>query len=107
MPASHKLTKHGSQQGVDILDWSITATTRPISEAAEEEKILRAIEIPVPEMLFGGNSLVLKHKPSGWTYRFDALNALRCVKRGTLGDGDGGVKVSYADAWLKGRYVTV
>ena len=54
-------------------------------------------------MMFGYNLLQIKHRPSGWTYSFRVEDALKGVKSGVLEDGDGGVKVGYADAWLKSR----
>ncbi|KAJ3836444.1 type 2A phosphatase activator TIP41 [Lentinula raphanica] len=38
-----------------------------------------------------------------WTYEFDTLHALLNVKKGELEPGDGGVKVGYAEEWLKSR----
>ncbi len=54
-------------------------------------------------MTFGYNLLKIKHRPTGWTYAFRVEDALRGVKCGPLEDGDGGVKVGYAEAWLKSR----
>jgi len=61
----------------------------------------------LPEMTFGNNTLELEHKPSGWKYEFSVTRALRGVKKGPLEEGDGGVKVGYAEAWLKSRYIAV
>ncbi|KAJ4479195.1 type 2A phosphatase activator TIP41 [Lentinula aciculospora] len=38
-----------------------------------------------------------------WKYEFDTLHALLGVKKGELEPGDGGVKVGYAEEWLKSR----
>ncbi|KAJ3932178.1 MAG: type 2A phosphatase activator TIP41 [Lentinula lateritia] len=38
-----------------------------------------------------------------WIYEFDTLHALLGVKKGYLEPGDGGVKVGYAEEWLKSR----
>lgn len=38
-----------------------------------------------------------------WIYEFDTLHALLGVKKGQLEPGDGGVKVGYAEEWLKSR----
>lgn len=59
--------------------------------------------LPLPEMPFGNNSLVIQHKKLGWEYRFDTLEALRLVRLGELKPGDGGVKVGYAKEWLESR----
>ena len=62
--------------------------------------------IPDPEMMFRNKLLRITHRPSGWTYAFRVADALRGVKSGPLEDGDGGVKVGYADAWHKSRWVS-
>jgi len=54
-------------------------------------------------MTFGNNYLTLEHRTSGWKYAFCTGDALAGVTNGELGEGDGGVKVGYADAWLKSR----
>ncbi|KAH9018181.1 hypothetical protein EDB85DRAFT_2013079 [Lactarius pseudohatsudake] len=52
-------------------------------------------------MMFGNNLLQIKHHLSGWTYTFRSEDTLSGVKSGPLEDGDRGVEVGYADAWLK------
>lgn len=89
---------------IDVAGWTISATTKAIVTASESDALQKTLGFPLPEMTFGNNSLVLKHSASGWEYRFDTHEALKCVKNGELGEGDGGVKVGYADAWLKSRY---
>lgn len=59
--------------------------------------------LPLPEMPFGNNSLVIRHETLGWEYKFDTLEALRLVRLGDLRLGDGGVQVGYAKEWLKSR----
>jgi type 2A phosphatase activator TIP41 len=54
-------------------------------------------------MPFGNNSLVLKNVENGWEYSFTTTEALRLVKMGELGAGDGGVQVGYAKEWLQSR----
>ena len=48
------------------------------------------LAFPLPEVNFGN----LRSMPGGGMTR---------VKGGELEEGDGGVKVSYADAWLRSR----
>ncbi|KAJ7853863.1 type 2A phosphatase activator TIP41 [Mycena leptocephala] len=77
----------------------------------------RAVAVPVHKLLesptsprfpppgndFGSNFLSLEHRSSKWKYEFATADALHGVKNGELGAGDGGVKVGYADAWLRSR----
>ncbi|KAJ7591530.1 TIP41-like family-domain-containing protein [Mycena floridula] len=100
----HQLFESPNSRSIEINDWFLTASTNPISSASECDAMQAELGFSLPEMIFGNNSLTLNHKPSGWNYCFDALHALGTVKKGELGPGDGGVKVGYADAWLKSRY---
>ena len=99
----HKLTESPNSRSIEIYDWFITASTNPISNAPECDAIQSFLGIPLPEMIFGNNYLTLEHRPSGVKYSFTAQNALQNVKKGELGDGDGAVKVRYADKWLETR----
>ncbi|KAJ8594031.1 TIP41-domain-containing protein [Rhizopogon salebrosus TDB-379] len=99
----HKLSETPNSRTIEINDWMITASTNPISSASECDALQASLGFPLPEMTFGSNYLSLEHQPSGWKMLFDTHNALKCVKKGELGEGDGGVKVGYADAWLKSR----
>ncbi|PBL02884.1 type 2A phosphatase activator TIP41 [Armillaria gallica] len=99
----HKLFESPNSRSIHVNGWVITASTNPISNAFECDTLQGSLGIPLPEMTFGNNILTLEHRPSGWKYSFTAADALRLVKKGELEDGDGGVKVDYADAWLKSR----
>ena len=102
----HKLSESPNSRTIEIGDWIITARTNPISNATECDALQVTLQgMPLPEMTFGNNSLQLEHKPTGWKYAFDTEDALKMVKNGELGEGDGGVKVGYAEAWLKSRCV--
>jgi len=99
----HALQESPNSRGITVYDWQISACTHPISNATELDAIQTSVDIPLPEMTFGSNVLELEHKPSGWKYEFNATGALKGVKSGSLEEGDGGVKVGYAEAWLKSR----
>lgn len=100
----HQLHESPNSRSIEVHGWCITTTTNPISNASECDELNDSLGIPLPEMTFGNNSLTLEHRPSGWKYAFLTKEALAAVKRGELGEGDGGVKVEYADAWLRSRY---
>ena len=102
----HKLLESPNSRAIELGDWVITARTNPISNANEIDTLQAALQgMPLPEMPFGNNTLELEHKRSGWKYKFDTPGALSQVKNGELTEGDGGVKVGYAEAWLKSRCV--
>jgi type 2A phosphatase activator TIP41 len=102
----HKLSESPNSRTIDIFDWTITAKTGPISSANRCDALQASLGIPLPEMTFGYNLLQITHRSSGWTYAFRVEDALIGVKNGPLEDGDGGVKVGYAEAWLKSRSVS-
>ncbi|KZT24567.1 type 2A phosphatase activator TIP41 [Neolentinus lepideus HHB14362 ss-1] len=99
----HKLLESPNSRTIEVNDWVITAITNPIANAADCDALQSTLGIPLPEMTFSRNSLELEHRPSGWKYCFMTKDALKAVKAGELGEGDGGVKVGYADAWLRSR----
>lgn len=99
----HKLSEEEGVRSIDIFGWHITVTTKTIVSATEADALQKALGFPLPEMTFGRNTLQFVHVPTSWVYTFDVHNALSLVKNGPLGEGDGGVKVGYADAWLKSR----
>ena len=99
----HTLSESTHARTINIHGWVITASTTAISNASECDALQSVLGFPLPEMTFGNNFLSLEHQPSGWSLMLDAKGALSGVKGGELEDGDGGVKVGYADAWLKSR----
>jgi type 2A phosphatase activator TIP41 len=100
----HKLSESPNSRSIEINGWLITTSTNPISNAFETDDLQASLGFPLPEMTFGNNFLTLQHHSSSWKYSFTAESALKEVKKGELEEGDGGVKVGYADAWLKSRY---
>jgi len=103
----HTLQESPNSRGITVHDWQISAWTHPISNATELDAIQASVGIPLPEMTFGNNGLELEHKPSGWKYAFNTTLSLEGVKNGPLEEGDGGVKVGYAETWLKSRCISV
>ncbi len=104
----HKLhsTAGDTTTSITIGDWTISSTSLPISNSKEIDDMQETLKgLPIPEMPFGNNSIVLHHEPSGWDYKFGTTEALAEVKLGELGSGDGGVKVGYANAWMQSRRV--
>jgi len=100
----HDLDNTPNSSSIKIHSWRLTSTTLPISNASEITSAQDALGgLPLPEMTFGNNALILKEERSGWEYVFDAVGALRGVRLGEFQDGDGGVKVGYAKEWLKSR----
>lgn len=113
MASTHSIPPHDlittpNTSSIKIHSWHLTSTTHPISNSSEIDAAQNALGgLPLPEMTFGNNTLVLKEENSGWEYAFDAVGALRGVRLGEFEDGDGGVKVGYAKEWLKSRWVVV
>jgi type 2A phosphatase activator TIP41 len=103
----HRLSESPNSRSIEVFDWFITASTNPISNASDCDVLQASLCFPLPEMTFGRNFLTLEHRPSGWKYSFSAEAALKAVRNGELQDGDGGVKVGYADKWMQSRYVQI
>ncbi|KAK9390845.1 TIP41-like family-domain-containing protein [Lipomyces mesembrius] len=82
--------------------WSIHTAKRAILKSDEIDQITERIKIPLPEMIFGNNHVIIRHDASGWEIGFNALDALDRVAK--HGNPDGGlVKVSYSEAWLRDK----
>lgn len=105
----HFLSESPNSRTINVSNWKITATTNPISNASSCDALQASLGFPLPEMTFGENSLELvfggneETGEGGWKYMWTTDAALRGVKNGELVDGDGGVKVGYADKWLQSR----
>ncbi|EIN10995.1 type 2A phosphatase activator TIP41 [Punctularia strigosozonata HHB-11173 SS5] len=94
----HKLLESPNSRTIQINGWSITACTNPIASAVDADALQAQLGIPLPEMTFAHNVLTLEHRASGWKYAFRTADALAGVRSGDAQEGDGVVKVGYADA---------
>ncbi|KAJ8103227.1 TIP41-like family-domain-containing protein [Lipomyces tetrasporus] len=82
--------------------WSVYCAKRAILKSDEIDHTTERIKIPLPEMIFGNNHVIIRHDASGWEIGFNAVDALDRVDK--HGNPDGGlVKVSYSEAWLKDK----
>lgn len=57
------------------------------------------LNLPLPEICFGNNSLIIKH--ADVELRFDALEALAQVDASGVEEGTGNLKVAHAKLWEK------
>lgn len=81
--------------------WSITSRKGPISGQAVLQGITSRLDSPpsLPEMVYGDNSLVLRHEASGLQLKFDAESALREWLR----EGQEPLQLMHADKWKEAR----
>ena len=79
--------------------WQISTRKLPISRASAIDAMADRIGIPIPEMIFGDNQVVLRHIPSGWSIAFDAADALDKVDK----TGESRLQVAYASDWASSR----
>jgi len=103
----HHIEESDTVRSVTLPAWEISTENHPISNATHLDELHAELGIPLPEMTYGHNRIRLKHKPSCWEYQFDTLQALKFVKNGEMGEGDGAVTVKQSEAWLKSRYVLI
>lgn len=85
-------------KSISIKGWSVATHKLPILKSSEIDTMTRTLGIAPPEMIFGNNSVEVKHD-SGWGIRFDALDALDLVDK----TGASMLKVSYSESWQKLR----
>lgn len=82
--------------------WNVYTSKRPILNSTEIDLASKRLDIPLPEMIFGNNGVILEHALSQWKITFDPLDSLDLVDKHGTPDG-GLVKVSYSESWLKER----
>jgi hypothetical protein len=66
-------------KGIKLSGWTIESHRGSIADSKTIEESSSSWGIPLPEMPFDKNRLVLKHEASGWIYQFDAMQALRSI----------------------------
>ena len=122
-----------TERGIVIGEWTITVLHGSIGNASEIDALTDLLGIPPPEMQFPRNALILRHRPSGFEYCFDATRALQCVegvrsenalcpiecsidinaldagsrRKTHRRSSSAGIKVSYVDEWGKSRCVMI
>ncbi|CAO1635028.1 unnamed protein product [Parajaminaea phylloscopi] len=74
-----------THRSIAIASWNITTTRGAIGNSAYMDDLGQRLGVPPPEMVFPTNTLVVTHTPTGFAYRFNAEEALRCVE-GVAGD---------------------
>eukprot|EP00128_Syssomonas_multiformis_P016946 Colp12_sorted_trinity150504_noHs@4177 len=83
--------------GVVINDWAVKTTKGTIYNSHERDETEDKLKIPLPEMLFGHNSLKLHHS-SGFTISFQAVPALDLVDK-----KNDTIKVRMSTEWTRKR----
>jgi len=79
--------------------WRITTRKMPILKADPIEEMNQKLGIPVPEMIFGDNTMAIEHVPTSWRLEFNAFDALDRVSK----TSDGMLQVAYSQEWQKDR----
>lgn len=84
-------------RSIAVKGWKVSSSKCPISNAKEIDELTSALDIPIPEMIFGNNKVSIHHE-SGIDLEWNAYSALDCVdKNGTE------LKVKYSADWNKSR----
>jgi len=101
-PAGAPSAADGRLRHLETHGWQITVTNdRRISGEATIEACSQELGgvVSLPEMLFAGSSVQLRHAASGWAIRFEALDALRAWRQEALPP----LQVTVAEAWQHAR----
>lgn len=86
------------QPSITVNEWSIYTAKGPICLSDELDHLnATRYDFPLPEMIFGGNSVRLIHDPTGASVGFNTLDALDSLA--TVAD----FKVAYHQEWLRTR----
>ncbi|KAK3368196.1 TIP41-like family-domain-containing protein [Podospora didyma] len=109
---SHVSSPNEPYPSADQLEQATTSRTQgnfviasrklPILKSGPIDAMSARLGIPVPEMIFGDNLLSVTHKPSGWSIRFAAEDALDLVDK----TGEKMLRVAYAGEWSSSREKT-
>lgn len=98
IPVPHAILTSKYDRKLEIHGWTVSTSKRPISNAKEIDAASDELTIPLPEMIFGNNSVRVCHSESGINISWDTLHALDAVdKSGT------DLRVAYSDNWNKTR----
>lgn len=81
--------------------FKISARKLPISKSGPIDAMSHKLGIPIPEMIFGDNTVSVEHLESGWRLEFNAYDALDRVDK----TGKNMLQVAYSKAWSSSRYV--
>ncbi|GAA5834404.1 hypothetical protein JCM9279_004306 [Rhodotorula babjevae] len=108
MPSSPRLRADPlkGERDISIDDWTVTTTKRPILSIPQADAASAKLDLALPEICFGNNSLAIHHHPSGFSLEWNTLDMLAAVKKGDGWDslpGAGAVRVAHADEWSRGQ----
>ncbi|GAA5976763.1 hypothetical protein JCM11641_000864 [Rhodosporidiobolus odoratus] len=93
-------------RSVHIHAWTVTSTKLPILSIPQADALSTDLDLALPEIIFGNNSLRLCHDPTGFEIKWDANAMLSEVKKGEGWEdrpGAGPVRVKHADEWKRGQ----
>ncbi|CAH2355154.1 type 2A phosphatase activator Tip41p [[Candida] railenensis] len=83
---------------ITVNDWSIFVIKKPICNAVELDNLAETkFSFPLPEMIFGNNSIRIANEKEGTLIEFNTIDALEGLQEGC------DFKVSYHKEWLKSR----
>ena len=80
--------------------FKITTRKLPILKAKPIEEMTEALGIAPPEMIFGDNSVTIRHNDSGFGISFNTFDALDRVDK----TGDSMLQVAHSREWQSTRY---
>lgn len=88
---THEFSHHG---------FTIYLRKLPISKSGKIDELSAELGIPLPEMIFGDNEVLIIHEASGWSIDFNTPAALDCVDK----TGESMLQVAHSAEWQRTRY---
>lgn len=84
---------------ISVGSWDIYTTKSPILSSDEIDELQLKLGLPIPEMIFGNNKVLIRNDERNWSISFNCVNALAKVDN----KGVNLLKVSYSNEWFSTR----
>lgn len=98
VPVVHTLRSDGYDRSISLQGWTVRTSKCPISNSKQIAALEDELGIPMPEMIFGGNSISLEKDDGTMSIAFTTRDALDAVdKTGT------DLRVAYSEHWNQTR----
>lgn len=99
IPAPSSLLPALDSPSISIGDWEIFTVRKPILSAPEIDRYEEELRLPLPEMIFGKNQVIIRNSKRNWEIAFKLIDALDTVLK--IGcDPNKLLKVAHSQHWF-------